>query len=135
MKDESEISRIKLNVPAKSILVMGNKKVMIKEENTIQIGKIEKPLPDYDEYTGGSFGNLFIDSVNNLYLILDGRVYLFNDSHEPYLSFKIKRGAQLCVDRNVFFILSEDQRLHRVTLMPEILAHKPSDNKFISFKV
>jgi len=105
----------------------------MKKDNVLEINKANKILPDYNDYTSDSLTNIIIDKSGNFYLMIEGRIYFFDDLKRFLASFNIQRGKKFCVDRNLFFILTDDQKLHRVTVNPNIVTYKPIDNKFFKF--
>jgi len=133
LKKEKIYRREKLTQSFKDVLKLGDTLISVKHNNTIKINDKEKILPDKILYTYDSTTQLLLDPFNNLYFMIENRIYLFNDAREFLLSFNVSIGRKFCVDRNVFFMLSEDQKLHRVTIVPELILNKPANGKFFSF--
>ena len=118
----------------KDAVITGNRHIRLCDDNTIQLDSTKITLPDAEEYTIASQSVLIADIYNNLYLMIDGRLYLFDQSYRPLVSLKIDKGEKLSVDRNVFFILSRGQELHRVTVDPKIISYPPVDTAFLRFQ-
>ncbi len=132
-KGNNNKERITFSKNTRDILKKGNSILWINNENDVFIGQEKKVLPDKQDYTYINNTSFIMDNMSNIFLMINGRIYFFDNYFNVITGFSVINGKRLYVDRNILFVLTEDHKLFRITVIPEIINNKPIDGKYYNF--